>query len=367
MSIRWPWSRQNSQDQLVVSWSGQTLVYVLARPHVDGTHEIVKCGVERQDGDSMDTFVLRLEGLGLKNYVTQVMLWAEQYQLLQIDAPAVPPEELRAAARYQIQELLHAHADDVTLDVMRVGDGQQKGTSQIFVVAVANAVVREVMALGNAMQWKISVIDIQETAQRNLQTVLATLEGHAGRANAALVLVNEHLAVLTISANDELFYSRRLELPEGFLTAYWGHESETPTLSAAVLTNSSPLGEYVPDYSLGGVAYGSDYSATRVAATSSLSDSAAIHEKTQRFVTEVYRSLDAWSRSWASITLHEVRVHAGERTNDLLELLGAELDHKVQALDVGVLFPGFEAVTGDDAAMCLPLLGVLRRTEVRKP
>lgn len=365
MNIRWPWSRPASQDQLVVSWVNQTLAYVLARPCADGTHEIVKCGVERQGEDNMDTFALRLQGLGLKNYAAKVMLWAEQYQLLQIDAPVVPPEEMRAAARYQIYELLHTHADDITLDVMRVGDGQQKGIAQIFVVAVANAVVREVMALGDAMQWNVSVIDIQETAQRNLQSALARLEGHADRANAALVLVSGHLAVLTISANDELFYSRRLELPEGFLTANWGSASGESDESADKPPNFSSLDEYVPDYSVGGVAYGTDYSDTRAAPTAFSSNSAVIEEKAQRFVAEVNRSLDAWSRSWASMALQGVRVHAGGRTNDLLALLGNGLDHKVQALDVGVLFTGFEAVTVEDAALCLPLLGVLRRTESR--
>ena len=249
---------------------------------------------------------------------------------------------------------------------MQVGDGHQKGIGQIFVVAVANTVVREVMALGDAMQWKISVIDIQETAQRNLQTALASLEGHADRANAALVLVTGHQAVLTISANDELFYSRRLELSEGFLSANWGQEGNIPSQSVDMPANFLPLGEYVPDYSLGGVAYGSDYSDTRATATAFLSESAVIDEKAQRFVAEVYRSLDAWSRSWTSMTLNEVRVHAGRRTNDLVTLLSAELDHKVQVLNVGILFPGFDTFTGVDAALCMPLLGVLRRIESRK-
>lgn len=366
MSMRWPFGRRGLQDKLVVSWAGQTLAYVLARPRADGTHEIVKCGVERQGVDTMDDFILRLQGMGLKNCVAQVMLWAEQYQLLQIDTPAVPPEEMRAAARYQIQELLHAHVDDVTLDVMRVGDGQQKGIGQIFVVAVANALVREVMALGDAMHWKISVIDIQETAQRNLQTAVAKLQGHADRAHAALVLVSEHLAVLTISANDELFYSRRLELPEDFLAASWGHGSDMPSPLAPLPVNFTPVGEYVPDFSVGGVAYGSDYSDTRAVAAALFGDSAIIDEKAQRFVAEVYRSLDAWRRSWANMTLQDVSVHAGGRTNDLIALLGTGLDQHVHALDVAVLFPGFESVTGEAAALCLPLLGVLRRTESRK-
>ena len=65
----------------------------------------------------------RLKGLGLKGAQATIMLRAEQYQLLQIDTPAVPPVELRAAARYQVREMLQTHVDDVTIDVIRVGDG----------------------------------------------------------------------------------------------------------------------------------------------------------------------------------------------------------------------------------------------------
>jgi MSHA biogenesis protein MshI len=80
---------------------------------------------------------------------------------------------LRAAARFQIREMVNVHIDDITLDVMQVGDGQQKGSSHLFVVAAKNEIVREVIALGDALNWKIPVIDIQETAQRNLQSALA--------------------------------------------------------------------------------------------------------------------------------------------------------------------------------------------------
>jgi len=250
---------------------------------------------------------------------------------LQIDAPAVPPEELRSATRYQIKDMLkaHAHVDDVTLDVMRVGDGQQqKGAGQLFVVAATNAVLREVLALGDAMHWNVAVIDIQETAQRNLQSALAGRDGRAGRANAALVLVDGHPTVLTISANEELFYTRRFELPEGFLAASWGHGSDA-----------------AGDYGAG---------------------TAGDDDKAQRFLVEVRRSLDLWSGYWASMPLDEMRVYAGERSEELSTWFGVQLGQTVLPMDVSGLFPGFEGGAESDKALCLPLLGVLMRTESRK-
>lgn len=356
--MRWPWKRKSSQDQLIVSWSAQTLAFVRARAGDSGLFEIRQIGVERQGADSMDAFVHRLQALGLKGMTAQVMLQPDQYQLLQIDAPAVAPEELRSAARYQIREMVQAHIDDITLDVMRVGDGQQKGTGHLFVVAATNAVVREVMDLGDAMHWAVPVIDIQETAQRNLQSAMAARDGQGDRANAALVVVDGHQAVLTISANEELFYTRRLELPEGFMDMTWSEGVEAVAGPDDAFT---PVGEYVPDYSVGGVSAGTDYSA--VSTTGAVG---AGNERVQRFVVEVQRSLDLWDRSWSSMPLTGLRVYAGERTAEMAEWLGRETGQTVTGMDMDAWFAGLQTMPTADRAVCFPLLGVLMRTESRK-
>lgn len=349
--MRWPWGHKSSRDQLVVSWSGQTLAFVLARLRTDGTHAVLRLGVERQGADSSEDFVRRLQALGLRGLATQVMLRPEQYQLLQIDAPAVAPEELRSAARYQIREMLTAHVDDVTLDVMPVGDGEAKNPGHLFVMAATNAVIRGVLALAEAMRWAVAVIDVQETAQRNLQSALAARAGVADRANAALVLVEGQQAVLTISANEELFYTRRFELPEGFLVAPWG-AAGTPV--AAPMDAFSPVDEYVPSYS------GMALAQPALAATAEADDAA------QRLLVEVQRSLDVWDRSWSSMPLGAMYVHAGERSDELAKWLGAQLGQAVLPLDVDALFPGFAQGAAAERSLCLPLLGVLLRHESRE-
>lgn len=356
--MRWPWTRKSLQDQLIVCWSAQTLAFVRARVDAAGLFDIRQIGVERQGTDSMDVFVDRLQALGLKGRVAHVMLQSEQYQFLQIDAPAVAPEELRSAARYQIREMVQAHIDDITLDVMRVGDGQQKGTGHLFVVAVNNAVVREVMDLGDAMHWSVPVIDIQETAQRNLQSALAARDGKADRAHAALVVVDGHQALLTISANEELFYTRRLELPEGFMAMTWGAGDEPAASPDNAFT---PVGEYVPDYSVGGVSAGTDYSSVTTTGASGVGN-----ERVQRFVVEVQRSLDLWDRSWSNLPLAGLAVYAGERTAEMAEWLGHETGQAVSGMELEAWFPGWQSMPTADRGACFPLLGVLMRTESRK-
>ncbi len=351
--MRRPWNRNASQDQLIVSWCAGTFAYLRASRQSAGLFAVQQMGVVRQGGDSTESFVRRLQGLGLKGMVTHVMLRPEQYQLLHIEAPPVAPEELRAAARFQIRDMVNAHIDDITLDVMQVGDGQQRGTkNHLFVVAAKNEVVRSVIALGNALNWKIPVIDIQEMAQRNLQSALAKQDGRLERADAALVISDEQQAVLTISANDELFFTRRLDLPPGFLTMPWGADVEPAQETAH--DAFTPVSEYVPDYA--GV--GSTGSAT--------SADQGDADRVQRFLVEVQRSLDLWDRTWSSMPLGGLRVYAGERSGEMATWLSREIGQAVSAIDLEAQFPGLRSMAAADQTYCLPLLGVLLRTESRK-
>lgn len=360
ISMRWPWQRNSSKDHLVASWSAGTFAYVRAGAKPQGQFEVQHVGVELQGSDSQDDFIRRLQALGLKGLVAHIMLRPDQYQLLQIDVPPVAPEELRSAARFQIRDMVNVHIDDITLDVMQVGDGQHKGPNHLFVVAAKNEVVREVMVLGDALHWKVPVIDIQETAQRNLQSTLAQRDGVLDRADAAVFITDERQAVLTISANEELFFTRRLDLPPGFLEMSWGEGSDAGTNEAEDVF--TPVGEYVPDYAVGGVSHGADYSAAGGGHTGGSAD----EERVQRFVVEVQRSLDLWERTWSSMPLAGLRVYAGERSDALAVWLSRELGQAVTAVDVRQQFPGFEAASAADQLVCMPLLGVLLRTETRK-
>ena len=351
--MRLPWKRKSSQDQLVVSWSVGVCAYVRARPAAKGQFEVQQMGVERQGQDSWQDFVRRLQALGLKGGEVHVMLRPEQYQLLQIDAPPVAPDELRAAARFQIREMVNVHIDDITLDVMQVGDGQQKGSNHLFVVAAKNEIVREVIALGDALNWKIPVIDIQETAQRNLQSTLAKVDGRLERADAALLISDESQAVLTISANEELFFTRRLDLPQGFLAMAWGDiQDTTDDVAPDAFT---PVSEYVPDYVNTGAA-------GPVNSSANMGDA----ERVQRFLVEVQRSLDLWDRTWSSMPLSGLRVYAGQRSAEMAGWLGRELGQAVTAINLEAQFPGLQSVPMADQIYCLPLLGVLLRSETRK-
>lgn len=322
------------------------MAYVRATREAGGGYRVQRFGVERQGDDSPQAFAGRLAALGLRGRAARAMLRPEQYQMLQIEAPAVAPDELRTAARYQIRDMVDMHLDDLTLDVIRVGDERVRATGHLFVVAASNALIREVMGVGQSLRRGVAVIDIQEMAQRNLQSAWVRRNGTLERAHAALVVTDDRQALLTISAYEELFYTRRIDLGEDFLGGPWGGgESSAQTFGD----------EPAPSAAAGGDAQEPELGVH-------LGDA----DRRQRVVVEIQRSLDLWDRTWPMLTLDQFGVYAGERTGDLARWLGQELGQAVTSLDLGGMFPGFEGGTEEDRRQCWPLLGVLLRTEGRR-
>ena len=323
--------RPSQTEQLVLAWDGRALAYVQARQEAADRYRVQRFGVLRAQGDQpAEELARQLMTAGLRGKAVRAMLRPDQYQILQIDAPAVPPEELKTAARWQIRELVNMHLDDLTLDVLRVGDERVRASGSIFVVAAPNAVIRGVMETAQAARCSVDVIDIQDLAQRNIQSALARRAGVADRAHAAIVLHEDHQALLTICAYDELFYTRRIDLGAGFMQAPWG-----------VAPATSPQ----------------ESDGIRLAQEG---------ERAQRLVVEIQRSLDLWDRTWPMLVLDRIGVQAGARTAEMAEWLSRDLGHSVTPLDASALFPGFEGGSEADRQLCWPLLGVLLRSEGRQ-
>lgn len=332
MLLKLPAFLQSSRqrERLVLAWAGNELAYVLAREATDGRHQVLRLGVMQQGDEPPEVFSKRLAALNLRGQAASAMLRPSQYQVLQIEAPSVPPEELRTAARWQIREMVNMHVDDLTLDVLKVGDEQVRATGNLFVVAAANAVIRDVMDMGQALRRPVQLIDIQDLAVRNLQSALVRRLGvAAGRAHAAVVVSGDESALLTICANDELFYTRRIDLDPGFMQARWGQSEDAAAPQALSL------------------------------------DAGADLDRAQRLVVEIHRSLDLWDRTWPMLVLDRLFVHAGARTGEMVRWLGQETSQTVMPLDVADLFPGFEQGSEEERQRCWPLLGVLLRDEGR--
>ena len=299
--MKWPWQVGATHKRLVMSWAPGELAFVEAQPHASGW-AVSRLGTERQGADSEQAFHKRLQALGLHDPAATVVLRPSQYQLLQIEAPAVPAQELRSAVRWQVAGMVTQAVETLVMDVMPVGDSQVRITNQVFVVAAEQAVVAHSLALARVLGAEVGVIDIQDATQRNLQ--LQALAQDTQDAHAAVVLLDEAQALLTISAQGELQYSRRLDLEPG------------------VVDGVEQAGR-------------------------------------ERWATEIQRSLDVWDRTAPMLPIARLSLYAAQATAALSHWLGQYLGQAVYPME-----PVFEGLSSDVLAeypACWSLLGGLLR------
>lgn len=137
------------------------------------------------------------------------VLASNEYQLMMVDAPSVPVDELKAAIRWKIKDAISYHIEDATIDVLQIPAGKYGSDrpQSLYAVAASNATIRKRIALFEKAQFNLTVIDIAEMAQRNIAALYET-EGRG----LALLAFDDEGGLLTITCDGELFLARRIDI-----------------------------------------------------------------------------------------------------------------------------------------------------------
>jgi MSHA biogenesis protein MshI len=135
-----------------------------------------------------------------------VVLSTGEYQLLPIDAPPVPPAELKMAVRWRIKDQLDFPVDDATVDVIRLDQGNTEASGRLLAVVAHNKVLKKYVELAERAKLNLAAIDIPELAQRNIAALLETPDRVL-----ALLSFTPQGGLLTVTRNGELCFFRRLD------------------------------------------------------------------------------------------------------------------------------------------------------------
>src|SRR5712691_255733 len=172
-----------------------------------------KCAITRCGSRVVEPSPKELErvgkDLGVERYQCLTVLSPADYQLLLVDAPNVPSTELKNAVRWKIKDMIDYHLDDATIDVLDIPvdpSGAGRGHS-MYAVAARNDIIQGCLERFTSAQIQLSVIDIAETAQRNI----AALYEPPDRGVGLLYLGPAH-ALLTINFRGELYLARRIDV-----------------------------------------------------------------------------------------------------------------------------------------------------------
>ncbi len=208
--MKW-FSRLQKKEQgwLVIDESPEELRYVHGRA-APGAPSLI---------DGWSTLPLRPPQAGLdrvakekrfERYQCATLLHPGEYQILMVEAPAVPAAELKSALRWRIKDMIDYQVDEATLDVLDIpppqGGASGRGHS-MFAVAAKNEVIQQRIQRFEAARIPLEVIDIPETAQRNIAALY-----EPEKRGTALLFLEQESGLLTINYDAELYLVRRLDI-----------------------------------------------------------------------------------------------------------------------------------------------------------
>lgn len=249
----------------------------------------------------------------ISDFQFMTLLAPGEYQMLLVEAPDIPLEELKAAIRWRIKDSLNYHIDDATVDVLQI-PASKSGADRpqsLYAIAAPNEIIKKRIALFEKAKIDLKVVDIPEMAQRNIAALFE--EGERG---LVLLALDDSGGMLTITSGGELYFARRIEITSGQLQD---------------------------------------------------ADESLRQQYLERVEVELHRSLDYFSRQFSHISVKRLLVSAPERLG-LVQMLAASLDVPVEQLDLAQVLDISavpELADSEYAAQAFFALGAALRLERR--
>ena len=278
----WPRRSQQTDNWISVLFSPGRIDIAEVRRRTGDRPELAvweSFAVEGSELDALQRLRGRLHGR------CTTLLRHGQYQMLQVEAPALPgdtpPEERRQAVRWRVKDMVDFPIEQAGIDVLDIPSPQGGGRApQIFAVVANHAALAPRIQLFQAAKVPLEAIDVPELAQRN---VAALFE----ETNRGLALLNfdDNGGQLTFTYRGELYATRHIEVGRKELAATGG---------------DAPGGVF------------------------------------ERVLLDVQRSLDNFDRNFSFITLTRLLVAPIPGAAAFVEYLKGNLYQPVELLDLGV-------------------------------
>lgn len=165
-------------------------------------------------GDDAADLAALAKQKGLSAYRLTTLLDANSYQLLAVDAPEVPEEEVREAVRWRLKDMVDYPVEAATVDVLSLPVVMAGRAPGLLAVSVSDTVLAPRLQAFDKIRLDLQAVDIPELAQRNV----AALFEDENRGLAMLAL-DESGGLLTFTYQGELCVSRHIEVTTAQLQA----------------------------------------------------------------------------------------------------------------------------------------------------
>jgi MSHA biogenesis protein MshI len=171
--------------------------------------EIRRCETYRKAGGEAAVLNRLRRDLDLGRYRCATLLRSGDYQIFQVEAPNVLPNELKNAVRWRIKDMIDFPVDEAAVDAVTIPTAESAvgRTAQVIAVAASNQVIADLVRPFNDADIPLEIIDVPEFAQRNVARCLEP-EGRG----VALLSLDDQGGLLTITCGGELYQHRRIDV-----------------------------------------------------------------------------------------------------------------------------------------------------------
>jgi MSHA biogenesis protein MshI len=261
--------------------------------------------------EGAEALTATLRGAGLPRLPISAVLGAADYQLALVEAPEVPPAELRTAMRWRLKDAIDFPVADAVIDVFDVPSQNRGGHGRMMYAVAARRTAVDGYADALAGLSTFDVVDVPELCLRNLASSLPQAAG-----GVALLHLGETTASVVLVRGTTLYFARQMEL-------------------RAAKNVAAPL-------------------------------NGVEHVDGQGIDLELQRSLDYYERHFDQPPITKIVVSpGGPRAQALAEVLNRDTGFEVTVVDLNSLFRCEVPVAPDTQAACMMAVGAALREERR--
>lgn len=302
-----------------ISFLQQGIAVAIIDCLADGKLLLRHCAMIETDAASLaEQLQILRKHFQLKRHVCHVVLTTGNYQLVNVEAPAVADQEMSQALRWKLYDLLDFPADQAIIDWFHLPAAKNtQNRETLSVIATEEQSVKTYSQACRKAGLNLNVIDIQEMVLRNLALLLP--ENERG---VALLHLQQTDGNLVIIKDGEIYLSRLLDIGHRQLSCH-----DEPAL------------------------YPSPGEESR----------ASIHFS--NLVLEIQRSLDYVESYYALPPISGiVIIPIPENTQALLDQLNSQLSITARILDIPALVNCDMALNDELQALCAPAIGAALRS-----
>ena len=201
-------ARKQAGGLVALRTEAEKVRYVYGSPGDPARPAVLSYGEAQWRGDAASLARAYSEFGFARSARCATLLNSGEYQISAVEAPEVPESELKAAMRWRMKDVIDYPVEESVFDLLEIPAGQVGSARShwVYVIAARSELVRKYVQRFDEAKVPLAVIDIPETAQRNV-TALYEQNGRG----VGLLYFDDTGGLLTVTSGSELYLARRFD------------------------------------------------------------------------------------------------------------------------------------------------------------